>query len=194
MYLGGNFAYKKALLLTLECGVISTKSSLEKFADGFNLQAFQTTTTNDASGHDKIDRRRLMQHFFFYELIKFKFFMGHESVELPSAIDFKTSDDFMHEQFEHCYQEFVFFWSQYQVFKPCKALCSVAAVIDGHQKFRRRICKLKNICIKTDEFESIPVGCSHTPAFKSQFCYEHQPAQTQQIPPSAALPRGILLK
>ncbi|CAF4512974.1 unnamed protein product, partial [Didymodactylos carnosus] len=107
------------------------------------------------------------------------FFMGYNSVDIPSKTKLTTTDDFIYSQFEQCYQEYVFFWSYHRSFKPCPSLCSVAAVVDGHQKFRRRICKKKDINIKTNEFDEITVGCSHTPLFRSQYCEQHQPGDTQ---------------
>ncbi|CAF4548401.1 unnamed protein product, partial [Rotaria magnacalcarata] len=47
-------------------------------------------------------------------------------------------------------------------------------VIDGHQKYRRRVCRAKNVQVSTEEFESLTIGCCRTPSLGSRFRELHQ--------------------
>ncbi|CAF4475559.1 unnamed protein product, partial [Rotaria magnacalcarata] len=90
-----------------------------------------------------------------YKLIEFDLCIGSSSVSIPSSA-----------------REFdIWMWDQYPRLLSSFVQC---IVIDGHQKYRRRVCRAKNVQVSTEEFESLTIGCCRTPSFGSRFRELHQ--------------------
>ncbi|CAM4804757.1 unnamed protein product [Rotaria magnacalcarata] len=90
-----------------------------------------------------------------YKLVEFDLCIGSSSVSIPSSA-----------------REFdIWMWDQYPRLLSSFVQC---IVIDGHQKYRRRVCRAKNVQVSTEEFESLTIGCCRTPSFGSRFRELHQ--------------------
>ncbi|CAF4273840.1 unnamed protein product [Rotaria socialis] len=169
VYMGGKYAYERALIEQYTADLVTNANSWMKTVDSLNLQAFNSEQHQEHIG----DRRTLARMMYMYNIVQFDLFLGTPHVELPKALD--NFDDWVWSAYPRLLTAFIFFWSRHkEVIGSCIGnKCSEALVVDGHQKCRRRVCKIKDIEVQTDLFEKMLVGCCRTPAYKSEYCNLH---------------------
>ncbi|CAF3182931.1 unnamed protein product [Rotaria socialis] len=140
-----------------------------KTVDSLNRQAFN----GEQHQEHIMDRRTLARMMFIYNIVQFDLFIGSPCVDLPRSLD--QNDDWVWSVYPRLFASFIYFWSRHkEILGPCTGnKCSEALVVDGHQKCRRRVCKAKEIEIKTDLFEKMIVGCCRTPLRYSKYCELH---------------------
>ncbi|CAF3746130.1 unnamed protein product [Rotaria socialis] len=139
VYLGGKYAFERALIENYTCQLISSASSWQKFVDGLNLGAFNASLIET-----KIDwRKRRAMAFIKYKIVEFDLSIGTSTVSIPSSAE--QFDLWIWNQYERLLSSFVCLWSNHKtIIKPCESNCSQCIIIDGHQKCRRRFCRAKN--------------------------------------------------
>ncbi|CAF4589749.1 unnamed protein product [Rotaria magnacalcarata] len=83
IYLGGKYAFERALIENYTCQLISSASSWQKFVDGLNLGAFNASLIET-----KIDwRKRLAMAFIKYKIVEFDLSIGTSTVSIPSSAE-----------------------------------------------------------------------------------------------------------
>ena len=174
VYLGGQFAFERSLIDSYTCQLISSGNSWKKFVDALNLCAYNSDVTST-----KIDwRKKLAMIFLKYKLIEFDLCIGSTLISIPSSA--RDFDQWTWEQYPRLLSSFIYLWSNHRsLIGPCDKNCSQAIIVDGHQKYRRRVCAAKRVHISTEEFGSLTVGCCRTPNFRSKFCNLHQKLEEQ---------------
>lgn len=169
VFLGGKYAFERALIENYTCQLVSRASSWQKFVDGLNLGAFNTNLTNK-----KIDwRKRLAMAFLKYKIVEYDLSIGSPTVSIPCSNH--EFDLWIWNEYPRFLSSFVYLWSNHKtIIGSCGSRCSQCIIIDGHQKCRRRVCREKNVRISTEEFDSLTIGCCRTPNLGSHFCELHQ--------------------
>ncbi|CAF4273337.1 unnamed protein product [Rotaria socialis] len=80
---------------------------------------------------------------------------------------------------------FIYLWSSHkQIIGPCDEKWSAAVIIDGHKKCRCRVCRYKDVEVKTDEFDKLVIGCCRSPMYRSHYCSLHR---DQQLPAETSI-------
>lgn len=100
--------------------------------------------------------------------------MGNEHAFLPRHVKSEL-DDFIDENFDRWYTQFVKFWGNHCSIQSCTTKCSRAIIIDGHMKIKRRLCHNQTLPLVPPRpfeliFDTITVGCPESPAFNSLYC------------------------
>jgi hypothetical protein len=169
VYIGGKHAYERALIEQYTADLITNANSWMKTADSLNRQAFN----GEQHQEHIIDRRTLSCMMYIYNIVQLDLFVGAPHVQLPKSL--KHFDDWAWRNYPRFLASFIYFWSRHkEILGPCNgSKCSEALVVDGHQKCRRRVCKVKEIQIKTDLFDKMIVGCCRTPVRYSEYCNLH---------------------
>lgn len=169
VYFGGKYAYERALIEQYTANLITNANSWMKTVDSLNLQAFN----GEQHQEHVVDRRILARMMYMYNVVQFDLFLGNPHVELPKSLD--DFDDWVWSVYPRYLTAFIFFWSRHkEIIGSCNEnKCSKALVVDGHQKSRRRVCKVKDIEIRTDLFDKMLVGCCRTPVRYSEYCNLH---------------------
>jgi hypothetical protein len=169
VYIGGKHAYERALIEQYTADLVMNASSWMKFADSLNRQAFNSEQHQE----HVIDRRGLSRMMYIYNIVQLDLFVGAVHVQLPKFLE--HFDDWAWRNYPRFLTSFIYFWSRHkEILGSCNgSKCSEALVVDGHQKCRRRVCKVKEIEIKTDLFDKMVVGCCRTPVRYSEYCKLH---------------------
>jgi hypothetical protein len=120
-------------------------------SDRLGHLAFSTYTRvfNKQQAHppDPLLHRSMFERdFITYSLVQFQLFMGGSQAFLPFNI-YSDFDGFIGDNIDHFYAQFVQFWGEHSLFKPCapirgheKDSYRKCLIVDGHMKIRRRIC------------------------------------------------------
>lgn len=136
-----------------------------------------------------LDRRLFERLFIIYAMAEYQLFMGEGSIfmDQPTAFlprhVFTDFDNFILDQYDLFYKQFVSFWGTHKSFHPCQMKtgdqnhCSSTIICDGHMKIRRRLCSNPNVSHKVPPscspvFNRFFTGCPRTPALKSMMCSE----------------------
>ncbi|CAF4176287.1 unnamed protein product [Rotaria magnacalcarata] len=169
VYIGGKYAYERALIEQYTADLICNANSWMKTVDSLNRQAFN----GEQHQEHIMDRRTLARMMFIYNIVQFDLFIGSPCVDLPRSLD--QYDDWVWSFYPRLFASFIYFWSRHkEILGLCTGnKCSEALVVDGHQKCRRRVCKAKEIEIKNDLLEKMIVGCCRTPLRYSKYCELH---------------------
>lgn len=128
-----------------------------------------------------LHRSMFERDFITYSLVQFQLFMGSNQAFLPFNI-YSDFDRFIGDNIDNFYAQFVMFWGEHSLFKPCapirgheKETCGKCLIVDGHMKIRRRICSNPAMSLTLPAhfdhvFDDILIGCSHSPAVNSRLC------------------------
>ncbi|CAF2117760.1 unnamed protein product [Rotaria magnacalcarata] len=179
VYIGGDYAFSRAVVTTYSSNVVNHVSSWWKTADSLNLEAFN----QDLEQVQPLCWKRLAQVLLVYHVLQFKLTMGCLNVKIPMSLN--DFDDWIWNNYPKMLSWFIYLWSSHkQLIGPCHEKCSAAVIIDGHQKCRRRVCRYKDVEVKTDEFDKIVIGCCRSPMYRSHYCSLHR---DQQLPAATSL-------
>lgn len=184
VYLGGEYACERRLIERYICDLISTPHSWQKQVDSLNIFAFNT----DQFQTTPINIRRFSQIVYTYKIIEMDLCLGSIDVTIPREID--QFDSWAWSEYPRLVSRFIYLWSNHKtLIGPCKMTnnnCSSCFTIDGHQKARRRVCRLKQVDYKSSDFtEPLVVGCWKTPIRYSLYCEDHQHSQSSIQAPTA---------
>lgn len=169
IYLGGKHAFERSLLEGYTCQLVGSPNSWNKAVDGWNLEAFNSSTDVKRTNW----QLRLSLAFMKYKIIQFDLCIGSELVSIPCAV--RDFDKWAWETFPHRLTSFVYLWSNHKsLIGPCQSDCSRCIIMDGHKKCRRTVCRSKQVEVSTEEFESLKIGCCRTPIRGSHYCEIHQ--------------------
>ncbi|CAF3149542.1 unnamed protein product, partial [Rotaria sp. Silwood2] len=159
VYIGRRYTYKRALIEQYTADLITNADSWLKTVDSLNRQAFNSEQHQEYV----IDRRTLACTMYIYNIVQLDLFVGTPYVDLLKSLD--LFDDRAWNNYPRLLASFIYFWSRHkETIGLCnRDKCSEAIVVDGHQKCRRRVCKVKDIQVKTDLFDKMVVGCCRTP-------------------------------
>ena len=182
IYLGGKHAFERALIEGYTCQLVGSPNSWNKAVDGWNLEAFNSGD-DDKRGNWQL---RLSLAFMKYKIIQFDLCVGNELVTVPSTN--LMFDQWAWETFPERLVCFIYLWSNHKsLIHPCGSDCSRCVIIDGHQKCRRRICRVKHVTVRTEEFHALKIGCCRTPARGSHYCELHQAEHSPADVPSSSI-------
>lgn len=181
VYLGGKHAFERALIEGYTCQLVGSPNSWNKVVDGWNLEAFNSGAEEKRTSW----QLRLSHAFMKYKTIQFDLCIGSSQVSLPCAV--RDFDKWLWETFPQRLTSFVYLWSNHKLLiGPCESNCSQCIIMDGHQKCRRRVCRAKQVEVKTEEFESLKIGCCRTPIRGSHYCEIHQSEHSTADAPSSS--------
>ena len=170
--MGGRFAIARCIINTYSCNIVNNANSWWKTSDSLNLEAFN-------EGLEQIQPlcwKRLAQALYMYKILQFHLMMGCSNIIIPMSL--RDFDDWAWKSYPKMLSWFIYLWSSHkEIIGPCGNKCSAAVIIDGHQKCRRRVCRYKDVEVKTDEFEKLVIGCCRSPLFRSRYCSLHQDYQ-----------------
>ena len=181
VYLGGEYAFERSLIEMYMCQLLGSPISWNKFIDGHNLHVFNET------GIETTNWQKHFSHWYMkYYVILFDLSIGAKQVIVPrTTSDF---DNWAWTSFPRLLTSFVYLWSNHKtIIGPCNSNCSRCVIIDGHQKCRRRVCRAKEVEVKTPEFNVLKTGCFRTPIRRTQHCEAHQQSHRSSKRPQSAL-------
>ncbi|CAF1027670.1 unnamed protein product [Rotaria magnacalcarata] len=140
VYIGGDYAFSRAVVTTYSSNVVNHVSSWWKTADSLNLEAFN----QDLEQVQPLCWKRLAQVLLVYHVLQFNLTMGCLNVKIPMSLN--DFDDWIWNNYPKMLSWFIYLWSSHkQLIGPCHEKCSAAVIIDGHQKCRRRVCRYKDV-------------------------------------------------
>ncbi|CAF3483731.1 unnamed protein product, partial [Rotaria sp. Silwood2] len=144
VYLGGKYAYERALIEQYTTDLITNANSWMKIVDSLNRQGFN----GEQHQAHIMDRQTLARMMYIYNIIQLDLFVGTPQVDVPKSLD--HFDDWAWSIYPRFLTSFIYFWSRHkEILGPCNGnKCSEALVVDGHQKCRRCVCRVKKIQIK----------------------------------------------
>ncbi|CAF1543645.1 unnamed protein product [Adineta ricciae] len=187
IYMGGCHAIARNVINAYSSNVVNNANSWWNTADSLNLEAF-------SEGRKQVQKlcwKRLAQALFMYKVIQFHLMMGCLTVKLPMAL--RDFDKWSWEAYPKMLSWFIYLWSSHkEIIGPCGEKCSVAIIIDGHQKCRRRVCRYKDVEVRTEEFDKLVIGCCRTPLPNSCYCVLHQNCQLSKEMHNSVLSERIL--
>lgn len=173
IYLGGDYSCERELVERYTSDLINTPHSWQKQADSLNNLAFNTNQFQKST----VSMRRFSHIVFTYKIIEMDFCLGSTKVIAPKEIDQFESWAWI--QYPRLVSRFMYLWSNHKtLIGPCNGVnnkCSSCFTIDGHQKARRRICRMKQVDFISEDFtEPLVIGCWRTPVRHSLYCEMHQ--------------------
>ncbi|CAF4448976.1 unnamed protein product, partial [Rotaria magnacalcarata] len=123
VYIGGDYAFSRAVVTTYSSNVVNHVSSWWKTADSLNLEAFN----QDLEQVQPLCWKRLAQVLLVYHVLQFNLTMGCLNVKIPMSLN--DFDDWIWNNYPKMLSWFIYLWSSHkQLIGPCHEKCSAAVI------------------------------------------------------------------